>query len=176
MNRLTSLLLLPVLALAFCPELRAQVQINKIDWQSSRVEGKTVLPFEAIGELKLAPYQKYPNKFRAVVTAQNSSAKPVDGLVLRCALSLHLTRISDAADGGFWAVPFHTEEVRISQIKPAGIYEAKLVHIGLNEQLNKLRNTGFWIDAIKLQVMLDPRPGDEPSRIMKEAVISVKKP
>jgi len=169
-------LMLPALMLPFCPALRAQVRINTIDWQISRTEGKVSLPFETITELKLEPYRKYSNKFRAVVTAQNSSAKPAEGLVVRCALSLHLVNISTAADPGFWAVPFRVEELRISRIKPGGTYEARLIHFTLNEQLNKLKNTGFWVDALKLQVMLDPRPGDEPARIMKETVISIKKP
>jgi len=168
--------ILPGLLLTSRSVLRAQVQISTIGWQISRTEGKVALPFETITELKLEPYRKYLNKFRAVVTAQNSSAKPAGGLVVRCALSLHLVKFSVAADPGFWAVPFRVEELRISRIKPGASYEAKLIHFTLNEQLSKLKNSGFWVDALKLQVMLEPRPGDEPARIMKETVISIKKP
>jgi hypothetical protein len=159
-----------------CSPLNAQVRINKIDWQVSRVEGKVTLPFEPILELKLEPYQKYLSKFRAVVNVHNSSVKPVEGLVLRCALSLRVVKLADAEAAGFWAVPFRVEELRISQIKPGGVYEAKLIHFVLNEQFKKLKNTGFWVDALKLQVMLEPRQGDEPSTIIKEAVIEIKKP
>ena len=161
---------------SFCLPSQAQVQINKIDWQVSRVEGKKKLPFEPIIELKLEPYQQYMNKLRAVVSAQNISSKPAEGLVIRCALSLHVVRLADAADAGFWAVPFRTEELRVSRILPGATYEAKLIHFVLNPQLKKLKNTGFWVDALKLQVMLDPKPGDEPAKIMKEVVISIKKP
>jgi len=170
----------------FCSALRAQVRIDKIDWQISRVQDDKKLPFETVLELKLEPYQKYPDKLRAVVTARNFSAQPVEGLVLRCALSLRLVKLPAKLNGGaadpgttdpgFWAVPFRVEEVRISRIKPDGVYEAKLIHSALNEQLKKLKYSGFWADALKLQVMLDPRPGDEASRIMKEAVIEIKKP
>jgi hypothetical protein len=166
-----------LLALPFlCPGLRAQVQLDKVDWQVSLVAGEKPLPFKTIQELKLEPYQKYPHKFRAVVTVQNASAKPVEGLVLMCALSLHMVKVADAADSGFWAVPFRTEELRISRIKAGGVYEAKLIHFVLNEQLKKLKNTGFWVDALKLQVMLDPKSGDDPAKIMKEGVISIVKP
>ncbi|MBI4802120.1 MAG: hypothetical protein HY796_06315 [Elusimicrobia bacterium] len=158
------------------PALSAQVRINKIDWQVSKVQGQKKLPFEAISEIILESYQKFPHKLRAVVTAQNTSAKPAGGLVLRCALSLHIVRLGDAADTGFWAVPFRVEELRISQIRPAGFYEAKLIHSRLNEQLKKLKNTGFWADALKLAVMLDPRQGDDPAAIIRESVISIKKP
>jgi len=176
-NTVYAALLLSLTFLAFPPAiLRAQVRLDRVDWQVSLVEGKTKQPFKTIPELRLEPYQKYLHKLRAVVTAQNLSARPVEGLVLRYALSLHVVRSSGTSDAGFWAVPFRTEEFRISQIKPGGIYEAKLIHFVLNEQLKKLKNTGFWVDALKLQVMLDPRSGDEPARIMTEGVISIKKP
>jgi hypothetical protein len=167
-----TLLAMPLL----CPLLGAQVQINKIDWQVSRVEGKIKRPFEPILELKLEPYRKYLNKLRAVVSVRNLSAKPAEGLVLRCALSLHIVKTDSTADAGFWAVPFRVEEVRVSRIRPGAVYEAKLINFVLNEQFKKLNQTGFWADALKLQVMLDPRFGDEPAEIIKEAVIDIKKP
>ena len=159
-----------------CLPLYAQVQINKIDWQVSRAVGKDKLPFEPILELKLEPYQKYLNKLRAVVNVQNPSARPVEGLVLRCALSLRIVKLADSGAAGFWAVPFRVEEIRISQIRPGGAYEAKLIHFVLNEQLQKLKNSGFWVDALKLQVMLDPKSGDDPAMIMREVVINIAKP
>ncbi len=165
------------LALPFmCAGLRAQVQLDKIEWQVSLATGEKSMPFKTIQELKLEPYHKYSHKLRAVVAAQNASARPVDGLVLRCALSLHLVKVSDIEDTGFWAVPFRTEELRISKIKAGGFYEAKLIHFVLNEQLKKLKNTGFWVDALKLQVMLEPKSGDDPAKIMKEGVIGIVKP
>jgi len=175
-NRFAALIA-ALLAFPFmCPVLRAQVQLDKIDWQVSLAAGEKPLPFKTIQELKLEPYQKYPHKLRAVVVAQNASAKQVEGLVLRCALSLHVIKVSDTPDAGFWAVPFRTEELRISRIKGGGVYEAKLIHFVLNEQLKKLRNTGFWVDALKLQVMLDPKSGDDPAKIMKEGVIGIGRP
>lgn len=167
---------LSALFLIFTPRLSAQVRLTGIDWQVSKVQEPKKLVFEAIPDIRLEPYQKFPYKLRAVITARNSSAKPAGGLVLRCALSLHIVRLSDPADQGFWAVPFRVEELRISKIAPSGSYEAKLLHSQLNEQLKKLRNTGFWADALKLAVMLEPRPGDSPAEIMLESVINIKKP
>lgn len=172
------LVTLPVLiAVCVCASpLSAQVRVNKITWQTAKLENKKKLPFETVSEIRLAPYQKFQNKLRAVVTAQNVSAKPVEGLVLRCAVSLRMNRLGAPAAAGFWAVPFRVEELRISQIKPSGIYEAKFIHFELAEQLKKLKNTGFWVDAIKLSVMLDPKPGDDPAAIMLESVVEIKAP
>lgn len=160
----------------FPGRLSAQVRINGIDWQVSRAAGGEKKLFEPIMEVKLEPYQRYPGKLRAMVSVQNPSARPAGGLVLRCALSLHLVRPGVPGDAGFWSVPFRVEEVRISQIRPGGVYSAGLIHFTLNEQLQKLKNTGFWVDAMKLQAMLEPRQGDEPAWIMKEAVIDIRKP
>ncbi len=179
MNRNTgfaALFLMFTAAPFFVSRLQAQVQINKIDWQISRADSKEKQLFEPILEVKLEPYQKYLDKLRAVVSVQNLAAKQAEGLVVKCALSLHIVKTSDPATSGFWAVPFRTEELRISLIQPGGVYEAKLIHFVLNEQLKKLKNTGFWVDGLKLQVMMDPRQGDEPARIMKEAVLDIKKP
>ncbi|MFA6433835.1 MAG: hypothetical protein WCW52_03990 [Elusimicrobiales bacterium] len=176
LNKSAALLLVFAAAQVFCPPLGAQVRIEKIDWQVSRAEGKNKQLFEPILELKLEPYQKYLNKFRAVVNIANSSSRPAEGLVLRCALSLHLVKLADTSGAGFWAVPFRVEELRISRVRPGGAYEARLIHFVLNEQLKKLANTGFWVDALKLQVMLDPRQGDDPAVIIKETVIDIKRP
>lgn len=158
------------------PALSAQVRLTGIDWQASKVQEPKKLLFEAIQDIRLEPYQKFPHKLRAVITLRNASAKPAGGLVLRCALSLHIVKLSDPADQGFWAVPFKVEELRVSKIAPSGSYEAKLLHSQLNEQLKKLRNTGFWADALKLDVMLEPRQGDSPAEIIRESVINIKKP
>lgn len=160
----------------FTPRLSAQVRLTGIDWQVSKVQEPKKLLFEAIPDIRLELYQKFPYKLRAVITVRNASAKPAGGLVLRCALSLHIVRLSDPADQGFWAVPFRVEELRISKIAPSGSYEAKMLHSQLNEQLKKLRNTGFWVDALKLAVMLEPRQGDSPDEIIRESVINIKKP
>ncbi len=158
------------------PPLSAQVKINRIDWQLSTGQAPKKLVFEAIPEIKLDLNQKFLHKLRAVIALQNASAKPAGGLVLRCALSLRLVRTADAADQGFWAVPFKVEELRVSRVLPSGTYEAKLLYYHLNEQLKKLKNTGFRADALKLAVMLEPRQGDAPAEIIRESVISIKTP
>ncbi|HOW90244.1 MAG TPA: hypothetical protein PL037_08165 [Elusimicrobiales bacterium] len=154
----------------------AQLRLDGINWEVSAVEGKRSMPYKPIQELRLEPYRKYTDKLRAIVSVKNEYSRPAEGLVLRYALSLHVVRTTVPADAGFWAVPFRTEELRISQIKAGGAYGARLIHFVLNEQLRKLNNTGFWVDALKLQVMLDPRSGEEPSRIIKEDVIAIVRP
>lgn len=174
--KLAAVAALSAVCFVFAPRLSAQVRLTGIDWQVSKVQEPKKLLFEVIPDIRLEPYQKFPYKLRAVIRVRNASAKPAGGLVLRCALSLHIVRLSDPADQGFWAVPFKVEELRISKIAPSASYDAKLLHSQLNEQLKKLVNTGFWADALRLAVMLEPRQGDSPAEIMRESVINIKKP
>lgn len=166
--------------LAVPAALPAQIRITAIDWQSAKGQPPQKLAQQPVylplPEIRLEPYQKFSDKLRAVITVQNAGEKPAGGLVLRCALSLHLVKLSDPADQGFWAVPFRVEELRVSRIPASGSYEARLLHSQLNEQLKKLRNSGFWADALKLSVMLEPRQGDAPADILRESSLVISKP
>ncbi|OGR67495.1 MAG: hypothetical protein A2081_05730 [Elusimicrobia bacterium GWC2_61_19] len=167
-----------VLAVAAALPARAaaQTEILAINWEISRMDGKNRTPYAPVTELRAAPEIKFSDHLRALITLRNPSAKPVEGLVLRYSLRLRLNRKGDAPEKAFWGVPFYMEEVRVSKINPASERQAKVLHFELSEQLRKLRNTGFLPEALKLEVMICPRQGDEPAAIVREAVINILKP
>ncbi|MCM2268398.1 MAG: hypothetical protein NDI60_11580 [Elusimicrobiales bacterium] len=154
----------------------AQSEILKVDWELSRPRGKEKAPFAPVSELRASPELKFSDQLRAVVTLRNPSAKPVEGLVLRYAVRMRLIRAGDAPEKAFWSVPFYTEEVRVSKIGPGAERQARIIHFDLPAQLRKLRNTGFTPEAVKLELMVCPRLGDEPAAILREAVLPVVKP
>lgn len=154
----------------------AQAELGGVNWELSRLEGKNRAPFAPVTELKASPDVKFSDSLRAVVTLNNASASPAEGLVLRYALSLRLLRTGDPAEKAFWGVPFYVEEVRVSKVNAGSSRPVRLLHMELREQLRKLRNSGFEPLALKLQVMLCPRQGDEPADIMREADIAILKP
>ena len=164
-----ALLFLPFL----CSSVQAQVRLDGIDWQVSSAGDNNTVPFKPLREIKLDLYHKYPHRLRAVVSVRNDHGKPVEGLVLRYALSLHIVKPSTVPSAGFWAVPFRTDELRISKIKAGGVHEARLRHFVLNGQFKKLNSTDFRADALKLQIMLDPKGGEDPAMILKEGVIPI---
>ncbi|HAT72623.1 MAG TPA: hypothetical protein DCS63_07390 [Elusimicrobia bacterium] len=164
------------LAAALPPEAPAQTEIININWEISKMQGKSRTPYAPVTELRAAPGLKFSDYLRALVTLRNPSVKTVEGLVLRYSLRLRLNRKGDAPEKAFWGVPFYVEEVRVSKINPASERQAKVLNFELSEQLRKLRNTGFLPEALKMEVMICPRQGDEPAAIVREAVINILKP
>lgn len=152
----------------------AQTQIASVGWELSRLQGKARAPYAAVSELRASPDVKFSDHLRALVTLKNPSAKPVEGLVLRYAVRLRLLKAGDPAEKAFWSVPFYVEEVRVSKIAPGAERQARVIHLDLAEQLRKLRGTGFSPLALKLEVMVCPRQGDDPAAIVREAVIDIK--
>jgi hypothetical protein len=156
--------------------MAAQVELSGISWELARLEGKNRAPFAPVTELKASPEIKFSDNLRAIVTMKNSGAAPAEGLVLNYAVTLQLMRAGDPAEKAFWGVPFYTEEVRVSKIGPSAERQARLLRFALAEQLRKLKGSGFSPVALKLQVMLCPRQGDEPAAIVRESVINILKP
>jgi len=157
-NRIHAILAFALLFAQAAP-LAAQVEIIKIDWQ-----------------LRAGPAVKFTDYLRALVTLRNPADKAAEGLVLRYALSMRLLRKGNTPDKAFWGIPFYVEEVRVSKINPSSERQARVIRFELQNQLNKLRNSGFEPTALKLEVMLNPRQGDEPAAILREAVMEIVKP
>jgi hypothetical protein len=176
-NRITAFLA-AILALssALPGAASAQTEILGINWEVSKIQGKNRTPYAPVSELRAAPELKFSDRLRALITLRNPSAKTVEGLVLRYSLRLRLNRKGDAPEKAFWGVPFLVEEVRVSKIDPASERQAKALNFELSEQLRKLRNTGFLPEALKIEVMICPRQGDEPAAIVRETVINILKP
>ncbi|HBT82280.1 MAG: hypothetical protein A2X31_09740 [Elusimicrobia bacterium GWB2_63_22] len=152
----------------------AQTEIVGVDWELSRLNGKTRAPFARVSELRASPDVNFQDRLRAIVTLRNPAAKAVEGVVLRYAVSLRLLRKGDAPEKAFWGVPFYVEEVRVTKINPSAEKQARVIHFELQTQLRKLRSSGFTPLALKMEVMVGPRQGDEPAQIMREAVIEIK--
>ncbi|MCX5784454.1 MAG: hypothetical protein NTX59_02065 [Elusimicrobia bacterium] len=159
--------------LLFSAAASAQVRVTAVSWESSSPRAKTWTPFMPVAGLKLTAHQKLTDKLRAIFTVHNSSASAVEGIVLRYALRLRLIKDGDSPENGVWNVPFRVEELRLAK---AGAGESKQVRaerFGLNEQIKKLAGTGFWFDALKLEVTVDPRYGVELPGITQESVLPV---
>jgi hypothetical protein len=161
------------LALGFCGQAAAQSEIVKVDWEISRLQGKDRAPYVPVAALKASPDTKFSDNLRALITLKNPTAKPVEGLVLRYSVRLQLLKKGDAPEKAFWGVPFHVEEVRVSKITPGAEKTAKILRFELQEQLKKLRGSGFLPVAIKLEVMLCPRLGDEAAGLVRESALNI---
>lgn len=167
-----------VLTLAGClaRPAAAQTEILKIDWELSKLQAKKRLPFAPVEALRADPGVKFTDRLRAVVTLRNKSDKKAEGLVVRYSLRLRLLKEGEPQEKAFWGVPYYFEEVRVAAVDAMSERSARALNFGISEQLSKLRNSGFVPTALKMEVMLCPRLGDDPAGIMKEAVLEILKP
>ncbi len=154
----------------------AQIEITGVSWELSRLEGKNRGPYVPVSRLRASPDTRFSDHLRALVTLRNSAPRAAEGLVLRYALSLRLLKNGEPEEKAFWSVPFYVEEVRVSRVNPNSQRQAKVIRFELQNQLSRLRGSGFLPTAMKLEVMLNPRRGDSPSAIMREAVIEIDSP
>lgn len=152
----------------------AAIEFGAIRWQRS-VSEKTgpKIKFADARELRLARDGKTFGKIRIVVPVRNTGARPLEGNIFRCAFSMRLAKEGDASKQGVWGVPFIIEERRVAKIKPFVESEIAVSHIDLQVYLKRIRESGFWPDALKVSIMIEPKAGDETLSGIAESVINV---
>ncbi|MDD4004918.1 MAG: hypothetical protein PHW69_06910 [Elusimicrobiaceae bacterium] len=158
---------------AVCVPAFAAVEVRNIRWQvqdKKNVSAKA--KFGDVPELVFSSGNIKSPRFRVAAEIFNNSARSADASIIRCAFYFRLIKLSDPAKPGVWAVPFMTEERRVSKIKPGRMNEIKIQHVDIRPFLSRLRESGYWPDAVKVECMVDPRPGDEIA--VAESVIPVK--
>jgi hypothetical protein len=165
----------------FCglPPLRAEVLIKNVGWQSAQGSLGQKAVFQDITSLTTLP-PRVDGKLRLRVVLENRGPKEADGLLLRYCLSARLIPAGKNAEG-VWAVPFLISEKRIPKVGPNRLLEVTLdpsesVDMPLNHYLKRTLDSGFWLDQLKLQIMLSPRRGAVESVETHEILLPVKKP
>jgi len=158
----------------------AGTDISLIEWQSSSGFGKAKLPFSTIRQWKQGPSDRPPGHLRVLVTLANNGDQSIEGSILRCAIIMRLVKYAKGGPAkagqdteGAWGVPFWIEERRVPKIKPGKSKEVAISHFDLQGYLKRLRGTGFWPDALKVRIMVEPRAGDTLEKTIPESVIPV---
>lgn len=98
-------------------------------------------------------------KPQAVLVVANRGPKAEEGVLLRYAVSGRVVRIADAGSEGVWTVPFWVEEKRIPVLKSNQTKEIWIEELSLRmrRHLRRLYRAGFWLKAIKIQIVAEPR-------------------
>jgi len=152
----------------------AGVSISSITWQKSlRDKTGPKVKFENSSSIILHKNSKGgTNALRIVARLVNNGPLPVDAIVLRSAFSMRLTRPDKPGYQGVWVVPFWTDERRVAKIAANSFSDVVITNIDIMPVLKRLKDTNFWPDAIKVQLMSEPRQEDE-NPIVLEAEIKV---
>lgn len=121
-----------------------------------------------VRELKRAPAARTWPRIRAMITVENDPGKAVEGLVLRYVAVAKLKKVG-SSDEGVWVLPFRLEERRIPRLSAGALKRVPIDTIRLEVYLRELRRTGYWPETLKIQVMMQPKPGVPLEKTMIEA-------
>ena len=159
--------------------LRAEVMIERLEWQLAQpVRGQKPV-FRAIAALPVVP-PRVSGLLRLRVVLKSRGPQKTEGLVLRYCLSARLAP-SGSGGEGVWAVPFLISEKRVPKVGPNQYLDVALdpsqsVDMPLSHYLKRTLAAGFWPDQLKAQVMLSPRRGAVESVKTEETVLPLNRP
>lgn len=149
-------------------------ELSGVRWQFSQGLKPAMKPkFSDVQEIKIPVDGKMPCRLRAMAVLENKSAKNSDGIVVRVAVTARLVKVSAPEQPGVWDLPFWIDERRVAELKAGAKKEAAIPNIDLQKYLKRLQKTGFWIDALKIQLAVEPRAGEDFGANMSEAVLNV---
>lgn len=148
------------LAAAGAGPVSAELVLDAAGWQSGKPQ-RPPRPVLYADAASVALPAKGAPRLRAKARLKNRGPNPVEGVLLRYAVTARL--LSSAAAGeGSWAVPFLIEERRVPKIGANQVLEVPLVVSPQMEQyLRRLARQGLRADRLRVQVMIEPHAGQE---------------
>jgi hypothetical protein len=163
-------------ALLLCaPAAFAEVVIADAGWELSIRMRKQNPKFHRVDHWMFPP-NPVPKRSRprAYVTLENPNGNAEHAVLLRYTVDARLRRIGTTADG-VWTVPFLSDEKRVPRISGRKKLDVPLAlnRVALGAYLKKMYNAGFWPDAFRVRVMVEPRPGESLDRRVREATLPV---
>jgi hypothetical protein len=139
----------------------AEVRIEDLGWQLAVDVRNPKSAFHDVGQWLFPPNPTVKVRPRIAVKLKNASPRTETAVLLRYAFSARLKRVSGEGQGT-WVVPFLVEERHVPRV---GAGEDETVFINLNRvalsgYLKRMFHAGYWPDALRANVMVEPRPGD----------------
>jgi hypothetical protein len=171
-----SLLLAAALAAAGAARASADVVLEGVHWQVGRISHGRVAGWQDVRVLEDGP-PKLDNRLRARLVLKNRGARPEEGLLLRYSMTARLQPSGGASPAdGTWAIPFSIDERRVPKIDAGKMVEVPLqAGTDLTIYLRRLARSGWWPDRVRIQVMLDPRPGSSSIQTVED-VLEIRSP
>ena len=149
----------------------AEINLQKIGWQlQKRVRG--VAPKAKAEEVSSARLEgaKLPGKLEARITLLNRGPKPAEGILLKYSVAARIAP-RGKREAGAWAVPYMIGERRVPRVGANQLKHVPLDLGILSSYLLGVQRTGFAADSLKVQVMLEPHPGQDATLQTLENVI-----
>lgn len=161
-----------VLASAASPA-SAELVLRGISWQAPTPPGAKARGFTAIERWIQPAAAKLLRRPRAVITVANRGPKAAEGVVLRYAVTARMSKVGEEGKEGTWTVPFFLASVRVPRVGANQTKEVPLKDLVLDVFLKKSFRSGYWPDALKIQVMVEPRNGEGLEQRILENILPV---
>ena len=176
MLRLRVLALAAVLAAARAGGASAEIVLEGVHWQAGRAEAGRVAAWQDVKVLVDGP-PKLDNRLRARVVLKNRGAKADEGILIRYSMTARVAPASGAAAEGAWAIPFVVEERRVPRVAADKMIEVPLeTGAALGLYARRLARAGWWLDRVKLQVMIEPHPGSAVLQTVEDSLEIAREP
>ncbi|MBI5200063.1 MAG: hypothetical protein HY925_00625 [Elusimicrobia bacterium] len=149
-----------VLALVSPVSASAELVLRSVAWQLPSPKGAQPRGYQTVERWIQPPSAKVPARPRVVVTVVNRGPKAAEGAVLRYAIAARQAKIGQTGGEGTWTVPFYLAERRVARIGANQVKEVPINDLVLDVFLKKTFRAGYWPDALRIQVMVEPRTGE----------------
>jgi hypothetical protein len=147
-------------ACSACSAAHAALTIKELHWQVATSAPARKDLWHDTANWLYPPGSKPGRAPRVLVTLLNGTGKPDEAILLRYSLSARLAPSQGGAEG-VWTLPFVLQERRVPKVQGNELQ----VPITLNRALfdayfKRMLRAGFWPDSLRMQVMVEPRPGE----------------
>jgi hypothetical protein len=154
--------------------VHGQVVVTRVRWQLLPSRQAKTQAAKEVDTITRAPSSRGGQPLGAVVVLRNDGDKPAVGVLLHYAVTAKIAPIKgDRLHTGIWVVPFLLEEGRVPEIRPGQEKNFMIRNLNLEPYLRKLAREGYWAVSLRLQVMAEPRSGEELTRKILEAELPV---
>lgn len=160
-------------ALVFPTSASAELVLRSVTWQLPSAPGASPRGFRPIERWVQPASTKLSGKPRAVITVMNRGPKPAEGAVLRYAITARMGPVGQTGREGVWTVPFYLNERRVPRVGANQVRDIPLNDLVLEVFLKKSFRAGHWPDALKIQVMVEPRRGEGLEQRILEQILPI---
>lgn len=139
----------------------AGIVLEGVHWQAGPAETVRAGAWRDVKVLRNNP-PRLESGLRARLVLSNDGPTPEEGLLIRYSMTARVSPIAGAPAAGAWAIPFVVDEKRVPVVAPDSMIDVVLeTGTALRLYVRRLARAGWWPDQVKLQVMLEPRPGED---------------
>lgn len=151
----------------------AEVVVEDAGWQLAVDVRNPKSPYHDVAQWLFPPNPTVKVRSRISLRLKNLSPRAETAVLARYAFYARLKRVDDGGGTGTWVVPFIVEERHIPRIAGGAsmMVPINVNRVAMSAYLKKAYRAGFWPDAFRVTVMVEPRAGESlEGRVMEKTL------